>query len=105
MNINFFKNLSIKKKLFLPNILYFILLSIVIIIFFSSGTLIKNLYEAQKNYTSLSNSARNTAYNIQSYMNKESNYNILEQEFNELADKKKNICQILFQEYGKRLDI
>ncbi|WP_207690113.1 methyl-accepting chemotaxis protein [Desulfonema limicola] len=103
MNINFFKNLSIKKKLFLPNILYFILLSIVIIIFFSSGTLIKNLYEAQKNYTSLSNSARNTAYNIQSYMNKESNYNILEQEFNELADKKEKYLSDTFSRIWKKI--
>jgi len=105
MSINPLKNLSIKKKLLLPNILYFILLSVVIIIFFSSGSLIKNLSEEQKKYISLSNNVRNTAYNIQAYLNKEITYENLKQKFDKLTDKNETLLADNFSIIWEKLNM
>jgi methyl-accepting chemotaxis protein len=65
------KNLSLKQKLLLPNILFLILLGTVIFFFFGSNTLIKTLSEEQKKSNSSLEYFRNAALSIKAYVNNE----------------------------------
>jgi|GEM_PF-1506772 len=86
MTFHLTKNLTIRKKLHIPNMFYLILLTVAVFFFFSSDSLIRELSEKQRMLTSSSNRIRNIAYRTQAYLGKKITYAELERDFAELED-------------------
>ncbi len=79
-------NLTVRRKLHIPNVLYLILLAIVIFFYFNSDSLVKNLSEEQKNSNKLSEKIRKTAYITKDYLNNEITFSDLEKKYSELKN-------------------
>ncbi len=78
------QNLTIRKKLYIPNLLNAILLLIVIFFFFSSGFLIEDISEKEKIFAGLTARMRDTANRTKDYLNQALSYEDLEKNFSEL---------------------
>ena len=81
---NVIKNMRLSYKLLLPNILYLILLGTVILFFFSSNILIKNLSEEQKISNTSLQQIQHVAISMKAYVNKEIPFAKLENEYKTL---------------------
>ncbi len=80
------QNLTIRKKLSIPNLLNVLLLLIVIFFFFSSGFLIKDISEKEKVFADLTARMRTTAHHAKDYLNQMITYEALEKEFREILN-------------------
>ncbi|MGE0083164.1 MAG: methyl-accepting chemotaxis protein [Desulfococcaceae bacterium] len=78
------QNLTIRKKLYIPNLLNAILLLFVIFFFFSSGFLIEDISEKEKIFAGLTARMRDTAHRTKDYLNQALSYEDLEKDFSEL---------------------
>ncbi|MEZ4527473.1 MAG: methyl-accepting chemotaxis protein [Desulfobacterales bacterium] len=80
------QNLTIRKKLSIPNLLNVLLLLIVIFFFFSSGFLIKDISEKEKVFADLTVRMRTTAHHAKDYLNQMISYEDMEKEFREILN-------------------
>ncbi len=80
------KKLSVKHKLYIPNIFYLVLLVIVVFFFFSYNSLIEQLSETRTASDRLLKNVRGTALNTKGYLYREFPYEQLEKDYRTLLD-------------------
>ncbi len=86
MSIQIMKKLSVKHKLYIPNIFYLILLVTAVFFFFSYNSLIEQLSETRAASEALLKSVRETAMNTKEYLHGEIPYERLEKNYSKLLD-------------------
>ena len=77
--------LALKYKLHLPNILYILLLTVVVVIYFSSTAMIDNLGQTQTSFNDLAGRIRHLGSSVKSYMAGEHDYGRLTKEYQDLV--------------------
>jgi methyl-accepting chemotaxis protein len=83
----FMKELKLKHKILLPNILYVVLLGIVLLFYFNFNNIMTNLAEEQVSADQLSEEIRQMALNVKEYINRDMEYSRLEIAYNTLLTK------------------
>ncbi len=98
------KNLTIKHKLFIPNVLYLGLFSVVIFFFFNSSALIEKLSEKQKSFNHMIGKMQDASISTRGYLNREIPYADLEKRFTKLlADMTDQDLSADFEEIWDRI--
>lgn len=97
--LTLFKNLKLKYKVLLPNILYLVLLGTALFFFLNSNSLIKGLETAHKASNVLSDKIRKTALDTKGYIHEEMAYATLEKDYQGLfADTQSRDLSVDFRE-------
>ena len=79
------KRISVKQKLYIPNLAYILLLAVVVFMFLSTSNLIENLRSQQAVKDELSGEMRRTSLNIANYIQEQTSYQDLEADFQQLT--------------------